>query len=380
MRKKLLPLLTIAFVVAMLSTAVFYSLLAGRLNGAQPEEGKGHLVIAAQDLKPGTVLSEADLGTVPWKGGPIPRGTIGSVQEAAGKTVFEPVLKGEPLLLSRLVSKDGAGIGVPEGMRAVSIHVSDSSGVIGLLKPGYKVDLQAFGSRLTRPGGGELRTILEGVPVLAVNPQPEPSSQGNFAAPVITVLAPARDAEELAVADSFGRLRLALRNPLEPAESEDSEVREVPATPGARVRFETLALSDEGLKELTGSQSGTFGASLIRANAPDARALIARDLAKAAGEAVLPVSGTGYTYYAVPAATTGGRRVRVGLMLHGGADRFKIRPETSLMIDGRPETRILETELMLGVTGAAVLPGGVSIHDDRFRHLVVLISRTKPRS
>ena len=62
----------------------------------------------------------------------------------------------------------------------------------------------------------ELRTILEGVAVLSVNPQPEPSSQGQNL-PAVTLLTNPADADVLALADSGARVRLALRNPLDNA-------------------------------------------------------------------------------------------------------------------------------------------------------------------
>src|SRR6185369_9885642 len=60
----------------------------------------------------------------------------------------------------------------------------------------------------------ELRTILEGVPVLSVNPQLETSSQGSNL-PAVTLLTNPADADVLALADSGARVRLALRNPLD---------------------------------------------------------------------------------------------------------------------------------------------------------------------
>ena len=105
---------------------------------------------------------------------------------------------------------------MPEGMRAVSVHVSDSSGVLAQLGPGQKVDVQVLITRKSTNGEPQLRTILEGVPVLSVNPQPEASSQGTNL-PAVTLLANPADADILALADSGARVRLALRNPLDNA-------------------------------------------------------------------------------------------------------------------------------------------------------------------
>ena len=153
MRKKLVPLFAIAFVVAVISTAVFYSLFATRLSGAPATRGpQSSVVIATRDLTPGTVLSGQDVRVITWTGDQPPAGVYSATEQVAGKTVFQPVSRGEPLTEPRLAAKDGTGIGVPEGMRAVSVHVSDSSGVVALLKPGYKVDVQMFERPQAAPG------------------------------------------------------------------------------------------------------------------------------------------------------------------------------------------------------------------------------------
>jgi Flp pilus assembly protein CpaB len=61
-----------------------------------------------------------------------------------------------------------------------------------------------------------VRTALENLTVLSVTPLPEPSSQGQNL-PVVTLLAKPSEADILAAADSGGRVRLALRNPLDTA-------------------------------------------------------------------------------------------------------------------------------------------------------------------
>jgi hypothetical protein len=97
-------------------------------------------------------------------------------------------------------------------MRAVSIRVAESSGIVGLLRPGTKVDVQAVSHRETT---AQLRTILQNVEVLAVSPQPEPAGGNQPAVTVVTVLTRAQDADLIALADTGARIRLALRNPLD---------------------------------------------------------------------------------------------------------------------------------------------------------------------
>jgi Flp pilus assembly protein CpaB len=111
-------------------------------------------------------------------------------------------------------AKSGGGSGVPEGMRAVTIHVTDSSGIIGMLRTGQKVDVQVV---LGKAGAETtVRTALEDLQVLAVNAVAEGTSQGPIL-PSVTLLAGPAQADVLAAADSGARVRLTLRNPLDDA-------------------------------------------------------------------------------------------------------------------------------------------------------------------
>ncbi len=215
-QNNLAKLLGIALVVAIIATGVFYGLFVNKLSS---NTGSGKMVVvAAKPLPAGTVLAEKDLQSIPWPVEQTPAGAFESTEQAAGRTVLAPLAKGEPVLAARLASSEngGGGSGVPTGMRAVSVHVSDSNGVLAQLAPGQKVDVQVVVTRKSTDNEPHLRTILEGVPVLSVNPQPEPSSQGG-SLPTVTLLTDPGDADVLALADSGARVRLALRNPLDNA-------------------------------------------------------------------------------------------------------------------------------------------------------------------
>jgi pilus assembly protein CpaB len=213
MKRNIVPLLGIAFVVAIISTGIFYGLFAGRLRSSVGELPVQSVVVAARALTPGTVLTASDLRVSEVKG--AWQGGFSKPEELAGVTILRAVQQNEPILADRVASRDaksGQGAeGVPSGMRAVSIRVAESSGVVGLLRPGTKVDVQAVSHRETST---DLRTILQNVEVLAVSPQPEPVP-GNQMLPVVTVLTRAQDADLIALADSGSRIRLALRNPLD---------------------------------------------------------------------------------------------------------------------------------------------------------------------
>ena len=214
-QNNLAKLLGIALVVAIIATGVFYGLFVNKLSSST---GSGKMVVvAARPISPGTVLAEKDVQLIPWPAEATPAGAFEAPPQVAGHTVLVPLAQGEPVLEARLASTEkGGGSGVPAGMRAVSVHVADSSGVLAQLAPGQKVDVQVMITRKIANAEPELRTILEGLRVLSVNPQPEVGSQGSNL-PSVTLLTNPADADVLALADSGARVRLALRNPLDDA-------------------------------------------------------------------------------------------------------------------------------------------------------------------
>ena len=204
-------LLGVALVVAIMCTGLFYMMFAMKANS----ETGTPMVVAAKALKAGTVLKADDLKTINWPAPQLPSGAHRNPQEVIGNTVFGPIAPDEPVLNARLATSQSAGgADVPVGMRAVSIHLTDSTGVLALLQSGQKVDVQVVVGRGPKPEEVQVRTALENLTVLSVTQLPEQSSQGQNL-PVVTLLAKPSEVDVLAAADSGGRVRLALRNPLD---------------------------------------------------------------------------------------------------------------------------------------------------------------------
>ncbi|MBL8294343.1 MAG: Flp pilus assembly protein CpaB [Bryobacterales bacterium] len=148
MKTNWVPLLAIALVVAILATGVFYGLVASRLN---------------------------------------------EVEASA------PVAE---------TSATPSAAAIPPGFRAITVHVADSLGLLGLLKPGQRVDVQAIWGP---PHAVELRTVAQNLAILDVQAQPE-ATPGRPALPVVTLLVTPEDADVVALADSAAKVRLALRS------------------------------------------------------------------------------------------------------------------------------------------------------------------------
>jgi Flp pilus assembly protein CpaB len=207
----MVPLLGIAFVVAIISTGVFYGLFAGKLRSSN--ELPGHaIVVAARDLNRGTVLQASDLRVSEVQG--VLGGAFSKPEQATGATLLTAMKANEPVLEERVVprvSEAGeTGSSVPLGMRAVTMHVFQSESLLNLLRPGSRVDLEAVSDK---SGATELRTVLENVQVLAVSAADANGNRPPGAA--VTVLLRAQDTDMVALADAGARIRVALRNPMD---------------------------------------------------------------------------------------------------------------------------------------------------------------------
>ncbi len=206
MKKNLVPLLGIAFVVAIATTGIFYGLFVGKLGASVPTP----VVVALKDLKPGTTLNSEMVKVIAWSGSPVPDGSFTTTDQVAGRRLIQSLAEGDPVLPVRLERPSATGAGIPASQRAVSTHVTDSVGVLEMLRPGDHVDVQLLSNK---GADAEIRTILQNKTVLAIHAAPEPTSHGSASAPVVTLLVDKNESEALALADSTARVRLALRNP-----------------------------------------------------------------------------------------------------------------------------------------------------------------------
>jgi pilus assembly protein CpaB len=105
---------------------------------------------------------------------------------------------------------------IDQGYRAVSVSITDVTGVAGLIQPGSKVDVL-----FTRPGSmaeATTSTILQNVKVLstgrtvAVGQTVDPKAPKS---PVVTLVLKPVDAQKLELAKNEGKISLSLRNPLD---------------------------------------------------------------------------------------------------------------------------------------------------------------------
>ncbi len=201
------------------------------------EPRKANIVLSARSLPVGAVVTERDVKVVSWPGEAVPSGYIRSVKDAVGRGVITPVAENEPLLTSKMSTKDAGG-GLPiiirDGMRAVSVRVDEVIGVAGFVLPGTRVDVMLTLDKGPDRPQAITKTLLQNVQTLAAGQSVTRDKEGKpQTVTVITLLVTPDDAELLALASKEGRLQLALRNTLDTLAVSTSGARADELSPSA---------------------------------------------------------------------------------------------------------------------------------------------------
>src|SRR5882724_2844008 len=163
-RQKKLLIIAAAWVSAGLLSWFLYAKTV-----APQQEKQVSVVVAARDMPMGTLLRPGDLRTVNYPERNIPKGVVFQKNEAVNRVVLYPTSNNEPLLITKLsgtTTVEGVSSTIDPGYRAVSVQITDVSGVAGLIQPNAKVDVI-----FTRPGSmAEATTsiILQNVKVLSI--------------------------------------------------------------------------------------------------------------------------------------------------------------------------------------------------------------------
>jgi len=219
MNKRVQMILLSAFAVAALCSYLVYRVVGNRLAATQ--QNTTRVIVAATDIKLGSVLRDVDLGTVDMSGAP-PKGAIVNRQDAIGRGVISDLYQGEPVLQSRLAAP-GAGGGlaatIPPGMRACAVKVDEVVGVAGFVTPGMRVDVLISGNppgETNSTQGPKVKTLLQNIQVLSAGTDIQKDGEGKpQQVQVVNLLVTPEQAEDLSLANNQTRIQLVLRNPLD---------------------------------------------------------------------------------------------------------------------------------------------------------------------
>jgi pilus assembly protein CpaB len=183
------------------------------------------VLVARAAIARGQILKPADLAWQPWPVGAIGKAYIQDstkkIEDFAGWVARDPFVPGEPVTEAKIVAPGSRGFlaaVLSPGMRAVSVPVTATSGISGLVFPGDQVDILVSEVLPTRGSNGNAapqkaaETVLHDVRVLAVDQKLESKSGEAAVAHNVTLEVTPKQAEEIAVATEMGKLSLSLRS------------------------------------------------------------------------------------------------------------------------------------------------------------------------
>lgn len=228
-KKKLMLLLgamVVAIGTAMAARSLFVGASAPKAEAAQ-QVPKGPKVLVAQRALPvGTIITADSVSYQQWPKEMIQDAYYidgeSDMNKLLGTVVRYPVTAGQPVTQGALVKPGDRGFlaaALGPGMRAVTVSVSQKTGVAGFIFPGDHVDLVLTQNIKPTDGGDPLRaseTFLRNVRVLATDQQTETETENGKTvvktARTVTLEVTPKIAEKIAVAETVGTLSLSLRS------------------------------------------------------------------------------------------------------------------------------------------------------------------------
>ena len=215
----------ISLVLGLMTSILVFSWLQNEKNRLMaapiPLTQNVQVVVANADFAWGTKLTPEMVQLQEFPSGAIPEGHFISADAIKDRVVMVDVKRNEMLLESKLapVGSTTGGVAAVTDLnkRAMSVKVDDVIGVAGFIKPADHVDIMVtIEPDAGKQGNSMAKMILENIKVLAAGTQMERKGKDEEAkqVQVITLEVDVEEAEKLALASTQGKLRLALRNPL----------------------------------------------------------------------------------------------------------------------------------------------------------------------
>jgi pilus assembly protein CpaB len=255
--------LVAAIVMGAVAAKVGLNMLAKRAGPNTVTQHVVHVVIAKENIVPGSAIKPSDVsvGTVPEN--TALAGTFRSIEEIVGRVTTVSVIKGQAIVENFLApqgSTKGLTAIVPDGMRAVTLEVTEVSGVAGLLVPGCRVDVVSTfgrndGQMLTRMVARDLKIIAVGRRISDSGKDEAPDAP---CARNVTLLVTPRQAQVVDLAAHTGTPRLVLRGSRdshnEPEAEENGVTLAELVAPGSQGWFHALGIYFEPFSKAISAQ------------------------------------------------------------------------------------------------------------------------------
>ncbi|WP_428940329.1 Flp pilus assembly protein CpaB [Fontivita pretiosa] len=187
------------------------------------------ILVATRDMTVSEIVDSRSVVTKKVPKSQVPDGALLNPVQVVGKVLTDKMVEGQAFTKA-CFARPSEGVflaaSLPRGKRAVSVSLSDWSGMAGLLYPGSIVDVLVS---FRAPGSSQdsvCTTLLQGLQVLAIGSQSVASDDYKDKSPgalsgqkvnqrMVTLLVDPKQAEILQLAIQHGSMSLAMRNPLD---------------------------------------------------------------------------------------------------------------------------------------------------------------------
>ena len=191
---------------------------------AKPESAAAEYVdvlVAANTLPPKHIIAETDIKLLKMEANKVNNKALSNKADIVGKRIKESILADEQIVPERVMddNKSALSFSIPEGMRAVSVNISEQSFVSYLIRPGDYIDIIAsfemesideetrtvIFPRITK-------TVIQNLQVLALSQNTVVTEEKVSETPqTVTLAVSLQDAEKLVYASTYATLTMVLR-------------------------------------------------------------------------------------------------------------------------------------------------------------------------
>ncbi len=219
----------IAIVSALIVAVLIYNFLNELSKPTIVEITKTKVVVATQDILPNIPITADMLKVAEIPEEAVHLQSVKNSEEVVGKVTSSKIISGEQILSSKLITPGEStpngtlAYSIEPGMRAITIAVSNITGLSNMIVPENKVDIIGqYKVSVPQPNGEEKDIdysvmLLENVKVLAVDgsktEQEKEVSEAAYTS--ITLQVTPLQAIETSMSEFKGQLRAILRSPLD---------------------------------------------------------------------------------------------------------------------------------------------------------------------
>lgn len=221
MEKANTKIIIIALVLSLITAALIYFYITADKTVAPPEIKYATVFVAAESIPARTQINIKHIKQVKIAEELLNTNALSEQNDIVGKYTKESIVEGEQFIPQRLADEDNMTLSyyIPEGMRAISMNISEQVSVTNLLRPGDYVDVIASFEKedeemdeVTKTYPRISKVILQNVQVLALGQDLSLSVDKLSEMPSTVTLAIGKDdVEKFVYASEFASLRLALR-------------------------------------------------------------------------------------------------------------------------------------------------------------------------